>query len=191
MTDDASNIDVSRIALWGFTKNPPPHRKFGLLDPDRNGKVEEFSIFENMNRFPVKSHVIGGIFETIENKIWVVCSNESWNQYKGIDLTGGLWEYTGEEPIPWKQVKDIDPWFIYSYTKLDDKTAIVGTNTGFVLHCRWLGFHQFDYMSNYTELSEIPRKWVSTCGVPFGDFWLFGTGSGILAYCRVRVVLLT
>ena len=154
----------------------------------REGKSEEFSFFLEPRRFPSRTDMISRVVETIDGKIWAIASNEGHRSHRGINLEGGLLEWTGEA---FRRIRK--PSFyrmITGYTQIDDGTAIVGTTSGFVRHTKDGHFQPFFGMkdASYKQLRErTPLLWLGRKGAQVEQqSWLFPSAGGILLYHKGR-----
>jgi YD repeat-containing protein len=148
-------------------------------------KPEEFSIFINSDQFPARSEMISRIVETIDKRIWVVASNESHVNYRGIQLSGGLLEWTGSGFRRLPLYEQTPYWFITSYTPLSSNEAIIGTTEGFAHQqgTRYESFHLAKDLSYNALNAKQPQLWLGTRGARLGQVtWLFGTAGGVVAY---------
>jgi CHAT domain-containing protein/tetratricopeptide (TPR) repeat protein len=149
------------------------------------GKVEEFSIYKDDRRFPARSSTISRVIETVDGRIWVIASNEGHLADDGMVMTGGVLQWTGSgfEVLPLS--RESDHWFIHSYTRIDNDTAIVGTGYGFARHhgARFQSFAGDLNDPSYRQLRDgHPSLFLGSRGARIGDdTWLFGTPSGLVA----------
>lgn len=150
--------------------------------------LKEFNFFKNDKEFPAKSLEVFNLIETFDGKIMVVNSAESWNNYNGIELDGGLVIYNKNkdkfEFLEDDKIKPDFPWFITSYTEINKDEAILGTTSGFAYHSKG-GIKSYRRLENKSYL-DIEKKYknlfLGTEGVQFGDFLLFGCGEGVIAF---------
>lgn len=150
--------------------------------------LEEWSIYKDPAAFPSRSEWLWKIVETIEGKIWIVASDESHLQHRGMRLEGGLLELRGNTWV--RLQKEKTPWFITGYTPLDARHAIVGTSEGFAEH-RHGRLTTFAGLADATYLAlrdgrdgknDHPSLFLGTRGARVGDLWLFGSAAGVVAY---------
>jgi YD repeat-containing protein len=152
-----------------------------------DGMTDEFSMFIDPERCPIRSDMISRVVETIDGRIWVVASNEGHNVADGLALRGGLFEFAEDRFKRLNITDESSAWFITGYTPLDERTAIVGTADGFVSH-------RPDRFSTFTSLNDSsylkvkqrqPALWLGRRGAKLGDdIWLFGTAGGVVGYRR-------
>src|SRR3569623_521795 len=149
----------------------------------RDGKLDEFSMFKDAARFPARTEMVSRVFETVDHKIWVVASNEGHLRWRGIVLDGGLLEYDGNA---FKQVGKPSDWFMTSYTPISANDAIVGSTVGFAFHHDGRLAGVYDTYKNASYMGIVDKQdrglFLGSRGVRFGDEWLFGTASGVVAY---------
>lgn len=147
----------------------------------------EYNYFIDPELFPSRSQMIYRVFENLENKIQVVASNESHLDHQGVSLSGGLLEWQNGKFI---NLGHEENWFVTGFTKINDETAIVATNYGFVRDK--LGVRQ-SYSSlkdpTYAQLQEKSSMvWLGQKGVQLGKegTWLFPSAGGLVVYHQGR-----
>lgn len=152
----------------------------------QDGQVEEFSIFKDSERFPSRSDMISRVVETVEGRIWIVASDEGHLSYQGMQLEGGILEWTGQGFRRLKLPKESEYWFLTSYTRINQHTAIAGTTKGFVRHRRESFASFFDDLkdTSYKRIHEQRGMlWLGRGGAKLGEeSWLFGSAGGVLLY---------
>ena len=167
------------------------HTKVSVFryNPQMTPALKEFSFLKNASEFPALSLNIFNLIQTYDGGIWVINDEEPWNDYNGRDLDGGLLIYNksedkfefldSQDPTP-----DYMPWFITSYTKINNSLAIAGTSAGFALHgpggmklISSTGSESYNAI-----LKDHKNLFLGTEGVQFGDILLFGCPEGIIAY---------
>ena len=154
----------------------------------KDGEVEEFSFFLAPDRFPSRTHMISWVLETIEGNIWVVGSGEEHLSHQGVVLEGGLLEWTGEA---FRRIQKPDGYrMITGYTQIDDRTAIVGSTSGFYRHTSDGHYQSFMAANDatYRQLrTRTPLLWLGRKGTHLGDqSWLFPSAGGVLLYHQRR-----
>ena len=131
----------------------------------KDGQVEEFSFFLAPDRFPSRTHMISRVLETIEGNIWVVGSGEGHLSHRGVVLEGGLLEWTG---AAFRRIRKPDGYrMITGYTQIDDRTAIVGSTSGFYRHTSDGHYQSFMAANDatYRQLrTRTPLLWLGRKG---------------------------
>lgn len=149
----------------------------------KDNKLDEYNWFKDENSFPYLNDMLFGMVETLDGRLWVVSSQESHLKFRNKPKVGGVAEFDGSKFVK-SNVNNSSSWFITSYTKLDQKTAIVGTLRGFVRH-RGKQYTSYNELkdASYDAMKEItPMLFFGTKGVRLGeDTLLFGTAGGIVA----------
>jgi len=222
---DRTTLSPTETLLFTCEQTPSPEGEYKVETPirnilvDRKGRVwaagglsvfkydpkirdadslVEYNFFKDPVTFPSYTELVYRVLETLDGRIWVVCSDERHLSYKGMALTGGLLEWREDK----KAFVNLTPadetkrngmafnWFINSYTPVSADRAIVGTSTGFQED--YLGdFHALSASENesvtlrnaYATLkSDHPSLFLGTQGTKIGDCWLFGSPSGVVAY---------
>ncbi|WP_339660337.1 CHAT domain-containing tetratricopeptide repeat protein [uncultured Polaribacter sp.] len=157
-------------------------------NPKLTPALKEFNFFKNDKEFPAKSLEVFNLIETFDGKIMVVNSSENWNNYKGIELDGGLIVYNKlKDKFEFlEDNKNIPnfPWFITSYTNIGKDEAILGTTSGFAYHSTGgiKSYRQIDNKSYVDIEKKYKNLFLGTEGVQFGDFLLFGCAEGVIAF---------
>ncbi|WP_272011535.1 CHAT domain-containing protein [Roseovarius sp. ZX-A-9] len=146
-------------------------------------ELEEYSMFGDDPDHRVFSDMLYAMHETIDGRIMLVASNEGHRGYKGQNLYGGLFEFTGEE-FRKTRLDVLGNWFMTSYTQIDDTTAIVGTTGGFA-RLRGNVMEEFDQIESpsYMAVRDMqPALYLGTEGAQLDDdLWLFGSAGGVVA----------
>ena len=145
-------------------------------------ELKEYSQFIDP-RFAPNSDMLAGIFESIDGRILLVASSEGHRSYKQRGMKGGLFEFDGTDFVKFED-EVTGRWFMSSYTKLDDKTAVAGTTAGFSVHKgETLVALDRSGNSSYEALKKIqPALYMGTQGAKLGeDLWLFGSAGGVVA----------
>ncbi len=148
-----------------------------------NGEAQEFNYAVDPEKFPSKSQMIFNIYEDITKKIKVVCSNEGHLQYQGVHLSGGELIWSGDQFIRPEEAES--GWFVNGFTRIDDTTAILGTNGSFYREkngsrssCYWTG--------SYKHMDQtIPMLFLGGTGSRFSsrsNTWLFPCAGGLVVY---------
>jgi CHAT domain-containing protein/predicted Zn-dependent protease len=150
-----------------------------------NGKLDEFSIYIDDKRFPIRTNWCSKVVETVDHRIWVVGSSEGHFRHLGVELEGGMVEWDGSAFRRLDLSDETEAWFIRGYTPIDDSTAIVASSAGFAQHKRD-GFASYLMLKDaaYKALTDrIPQAWMGTRGARLGkDVWLFGSAGGVVGY---------
>ncbi len=149
------------------------------------GKVTEWNIYKDEKVFPARSSAIWKLVETIENKIWVIASNEGHIKYNNVNLYGGVLEWDGKKFRRIKLDKHTKKWFVTGYTKVDKNLAIVSTSLGFARHTpgAFVEFSQLNAPSYDGLKNKVWDLWMGTKGTHLGGgMWLFGTAAGVVGY---------
>ena len=169
--------------LWAATK-----LSVFRYNENKTPQLKEFNFFKDKEDFPAKTLEVFNLIETYDGKIMVINSSEPWNDYKGIELDGGLVVYnTAKDKFEFieddKNTPNF-PWFITSYTPLNPSEAILGTTSGFAYHSLG-GIKSFRASGDKSYLDVVnahKNLFLGTEGVQFEDFILFGCAEGIVAY---------
>ena len=156
---------------------------------DNGGDVQEFSHFLDAGRFPIRTQMVSRVIETLEGKIQAIGSHESHLSYQGVAMDGGTVEFDSATGV-FHRVEGIDSALLTGYTRIDDKTAIIGTTGGFFLQRagrepEWLG--QEAYPDYQRLMQKIPQLWLGRRGVKLAErSWLFPTAGGLVLYHQGR-----
>jgi CHAT domain-containing protein/tetratricopeptide (TPR) repeat protein len=175
--------------IWVSTKTAL--FRFNLPD----SSVDEFNFFADPNRFPSYTEMVSKVFETLDGRVLVVCSNEGHLDYKGVILEGGLLQWNPKTDKFYRlEVKDNYEqrgfnWFLTSYTQIDSIQAICGSLGGFSLETQNV-LTDFDFdekgariNSSYLDLKKRhPSLFLGSNGIRLDDLWLFGCAEGVVAY---------
>ena len=159
---------------------------------DEGTEAEEFNYFLDPVRFPSRTYHIDKVIETIDGRILVVASNEGHLDYNGISMAGGLLEW---EPEKERFIRTTDKYkergysfFITGYTPISNDLAIVGTLGGFA-EDRQGNIRDYNESGggiknlSYNAIFDARNSLFSgTKGAKLGNFWLFGSASGVLVY---------
>ncbi|MBX2931454.1 MAG: CHAT domain-containing protein [Chitinophagaceae bacterium] len=167
-------------------------------DANATNTVTEYNFFKNPNEFPSYTELVYNIVETIDGKIWVVCSNEKHLFYKSISLSGGLLQWNEEKQLFENLLRTKGDytipfdWFINSYTIIDSGKAIIGTASNFAedYYGSVRDFYVTDHTATEANKSYLklkgqkPSLFLGTEGASIGNIWLFGTASGVVCYAN-------
>lgn len=146
---------------------------------------EEFNYYIDPERFPSKTDLVSRVIETVDGKTLVICSDEGHLDHDGVQLTGGVLEWDGQQFQRLDFPEEFDHWFMTSYTPISGDTAIVGSTDGFARHARgqYSSFEDRQDVSYQSLLEQTKQLWLGTDGAQVGeDMWLFGTAGGVVAW---------
>ena len=148
-------------------------------------KLTEFNYFRNPSNFPVKSNSLHRVIETDDHQILLVASENKNLTYRGIELTGGLYEWSPKQNrFNQITIESDQDWFFHSFTPISSNEVIISTNTGFQLE-KDGKLEVFDRTKNpsYFQVKRTkPSLFLGTKGISYGNHWLFGCAAGILTY---------
>ncbi|TCK08357.1 CHAT domain-containing protein [Marinobacterium mangrovicola] len=154
----------------------------------RKEQVEEFNYLLDPVRFPSRSPMLARVYETLDGGIEVVASDEGHLLHDGMRLKGGLLRWNGSG---FDNLGQPAHWFATGYTPLDDKTAVVTTNRGFVREQassdawqRRQSFAELEDPSFKAMSAKSSMLWTGGRGARFSDenTWLFPTAGGVVLY---------
>ncbi len=151
----------------------------------QSGKLDEFSMFKDPERFPAISDMISRVLETAAGKIRVVASNEGHRIYQGKALVGGLLEWDG---VKFRRIADAPQQYVErfwtGYTQLAPGLGMVATSGPFYLD---KGGEQltaiYEDPSFVALRSKLNMVWLGTKGAPIRDGnFIFGCGGGLVGW---------
>jgi CHAT domain-containing protein/tetratricopeptide (TPR) repeat protein len=146
--------------------------------------LEEYSMFQDADNFPVMSDMLHTLQETADGRILLTASFEGHRSYRAQQMSGGLFEYTGAG-FAKTSLDVLGSWFLTSHTQITPDTAIVGTSSGFA-RLRDNKLDEYDQINDpsYTSLrGQHPALYLGTKGAQLAeDLWVFGTPGGVVAY---------
>ena len=151
-------------------------------------EATEYSFYLNSELFPSRTSWVSRVIEGPGGRVFVICSDEGHLYHKGVRLTGGVLEWTGDKFERLELDEEFENWFMTSYTQVNEDTGIFGSTHGFGRYSdkRFESYQDRDDVS-YERLTEKPdrRLWLGTQGAKFGDdVWLFGTAGGVVGWNR-------
>lgn len=163
--------------IWVYTQ-------FSVLrySKELSPAIKEFNFILNYDEFPVRTVEITGLYELLNGEILVVNSSERWNDYKGNPLSGGPIKYDRKKDRFEKMNPEEFPWFITSFTSIDQNLAILGTTSGFAFQGLGGGIQLINSPDYQNIRLSHPNLFLGTQGITYGDGWLFGSAAGLLYY---------
>lgn len=149
------------------------------------GRTSEYSFFLSREKFPMPAKWIAGVYSTIDDRIWVVGSNEGHIAIDGTAMRGGLAEWNGDgfDLVGGPSELVGRPWFVTGYTRIGEGKAVIGSSGGMGQHetGRFAYVEALKESSYMTLLESHPNLFLGGRGAPIGgEVWLFPTGAGIV-----------
>lgn len=150
----------------------------------RQETLTEFNYLLDSERFPSRSPMLARVHETLAGEIEVVASDEGHLTHQGVSLSGGLLRWNGNG---FEHVGKPPHWFVTGYTPVDDRTAVIGTNTTFARELTGGTRQSFAELNDpsYQALADkTPLLWLGGEGARFqgSNSWLFPSAGGVLLY---------
>ncbi len=153
-----------------------------------NEQVTEFNYLIDSEAFPSRSPLLAGVHETLDGVIEVVASDESHLFHQGVKLAGGLLRWNGKG---FDNVGKPANWFVTGYTVVDERTALLGTNSEFARELA--GENSWEKRQTFPELNDpsylavkekSPLFWLGGEGSRFNNenSWLFPSAGGVVLY---------